>query len=223
MQEHVVPLHLPPLVSFKTYAGTLFPGPLLEYLESEDNNHREACARDWHVIHDGAVKSPQLPSSAQKFTIPPLSPTSYVTRWIVLLAREYQARLITLSTCTMYNIPVVPVPSSTDSVALFSVQAPHIRENYPPVSLNDTVWLRQLRPWDQTFQGVAVEARVHTLQRIAGQVVLRCDALAQPHMWESGVFNIQWVIKMHLLFIVILRLTLYIPRCLKSDSSLPPD
>ena len=97
----------------------------------------------------------------------------------------------------MYQVQLVPIPSitptSTDRIALFSLSAPHIRENYPPVSLNDTVWLRQLRPWDRTLQGCVIEARVHSLQRVVGEVILRCDGLALPHMWESGLFSLQWV------------------------------
>lgn len=59
--------------------------------------------------------------------------------------------------------------------------------------MNDTVWLRQLQPWSLTLQPYVFEARVYSIQRVQGTVTLQCDALAAEGMWESGLFNVEWV------------------------------
>ena len=164
--------------------------PLLDYLDGLDREHREQSAKDWNV---SLTLSPASLSRSSA-ELPPVLPHTYAIRWLRLLSMEYSARLDALASSTMYGVSLTPIRMPPNHpAALFSVSAPHIRENYPPLSLNDTVWLRQLRPWDQGFQGIAFEARVHALQRNSGIITIRCDALPQPYMWESGIFNLQWV------------------------------
>lgn len=144
--------------------------------------------------------------------LPPITPSSYVTRSILLQDSEYHARLAALRSSCLYGVQLTPIeaesklyskdPSSPTQSRhhiprLFTLSAPHIRENYPPLSLSDTVWLRQLRPWNCTIQPFVIEARVHSIQRIAGTVTLSCDTLASPEeggggFWESGIFNVEW-------------------------------
>lgn len=118
---------------------------------------------------------------------------SYATHWNVLLSKEHESRSISLIKSGLYEVPLRPLPPLPDMphASLFLLDVPSIRENYPPVSMNDTVFIRQLRPQTQSFQGLAFEARVYTIQRLAGTMVLRCDPLI--HYWESGLFNVAWV------------------------------
>ncbi|KAF8332336.1 P-loop containing nucleoside triphosphate hydrolase protein [Cantharellus anzutake] len=188
--EQIIPFSPPPAIDFRLYASSIYPIPLLDYLDGLDNKHRALSAKDWNVSNVSSPSSSSRPSTE----LPPLLPHTYATRWIKLMSMEYTARLNALVSSTMYGVSLIPIPMPPNHPAtLFSVSAPHLRENYPPISLNDTVWLRQLRPWEQSFQGIAFEARVHDLRRVGGMIIIRCDALSQPYMWESGVFNLHWV------------------------------
>ena len=188
--ERIIPFKPPPPIDFRLYASSIYPVPLLDYMDGLDREHRELSAKDWNVSQSLSPGS----LSRSSTELPPLLPHTYATRWLRLLSMEYTARLDALASSTMYSVSLTPVQTPPSHPgALFSISAPHIRENYPPLSLNDTVWLRQLRPWDQSFQGIAFEARVHALQRNSGIIIIRCDALSQPYMWESGIFNLQWV------------------------------
>jgi hypothetical protein len=150
--------------------------------------------------------SPQTSHTSQPALppIPKLTPWHYVNRSIILQAREYAARKEALAECSLHGIFIrrlqTPIQHEREypasggiPPALFAIEAPHFRENYPPLAIGDTVWLRQLRPWDRTTQGIAFEARIHTLQRISNIVIVRCDELGAPGVWESGIFNIEWV------------------------------
>lgn len=157
------------------------------------------CAEKWTSTLQALSKSSQTIDSQGNSTrrLPALSPSAYVTRSTLLQDSEYHARLATLKNSALYNVLLTPVPmqSHHDPIngALFTLSTPHIRENYPLVSIHDTVWLRQLRPWSSSLQGLVFEARIHSIQKSSGTVTLQCDALAIDGMWESGLFNVEFV------------------------------
>jgi hypothetical protein len=194
-------IHLRPflLISPRQYSAELFPTPLLDSLESSDEENMLYCAEQWTSTLQALSKSSQTIDSQGNRTrrLPALSPSNYVTRSTLLQDSEYHARLTTLKNSALYNVLLTPVPmqSHYDPIhsALFTLSTPHIRENYPPVSIHDTVWLRQLRPWSNSLQGLVFEARIHSIQKTSGTVTLQCDALAIDGMWESGLFNVEFV------------------------------
>ena len=157
------------------------------------------CAEQWTYTLQLLSKSSQTIDSQGNRTrrLPVLSPVNYVTRSTLLQDSEYHARLAALKNSALYNVLLTPVPmqSHYDPThgALFTLSTPHIRENYPPVSIHDNVWLRQLRPWSTSLQGLVFEARIHSIQRASGTVTVQCDSLAMDGMWESGLFNVEFV------------------------------
>jgi hypothetical protein len=195
------PIHLRPSlpISPRQYSFELFPTPLLDTLESLDGENMRYCAEQWTSTLQALSKSPQTIDSQGNRTrrLPALLPSNYVTRSTLLQDSEYHARLATLKNSALYNVLLTPVPMQPHydptNGTLFTLSTPHIRENYPPVSIHDTVWLRQLRPWSNSLQGLVFEARIHSIQRTSGTVTLQCDALGADGMWESGFFNVEFV------------------------------
>lgn len=207
VHETVIPFTSSQLVDWNLYAGVLYPAPLLMRLAKRDWDNREDCKRNWSLANspspvtsdasngnghtNGANGTSWSPPSR---IVPAIHlPTSYATHWNILLSKEYESRSLSLLKSGLYEVQLLPLPPmpETPDVSLFLLNVPSIRENYPPVSMNDTVFIRQLRPHNQTFQGLAFEARVYTVQRLAGTIVLRCDPLS--HHWESGLFNVAWI------------------------------
>lgn len=167
-----------------------------------DDENMKICADRWASTLRTLPKNPITVqpydgSEPRTRNLPPLSPENYVTRSTLLQDSEYHARAVALQNSALYGVKLSPVSEkpqySPAYAALYTIEAPHIRENYPPVSIFDTVWLRQLRPWSNSLQGYVFEARVHSIQRRWGIITIQCDALAEDGMWESGLFNLEFV------------------------------
>lgn len=112
--------------------------------------------------------------------------------WLGLLREEYTTRIDLLAACCLYSVKLTLLPPAPGLPPLFALEAPSIRENYPPISLDHRVYLRQLRPELHCGQGYAFEASIWNINRVAGVLTLRCDALSHDGMWETGIFNVCW-------------------------------
>ncbi|KAL8276887.1 hypothetical protein RQP46_010715 [Phenoliferia psychrophenolica] len=101
------------------------------------------------------------------------------------------ARRSQLESANLYSVPLLI--SETDPTR-FTLVARSIREGWPPVALGDAVVLRQVYPDQRGWQGIIYEANVESVSRAEGQVLLRCDAFANPMYRRnySGIFNVQW-------------------------------
>ncbi|SGY48952.1 BQ5605_C001g00719 [Microbotryum silenes-dioicae] len=138
--------------------------------------------------------------------IPKLALDTYAQYWIPLQHAEVEARIKQLHDARMYAVPITraPLPPSgsvaPQSPRLYVLQAPSIREGWPPVELGDSLELRQLRPQQRfvdgqttssgTWQGFVFEATIASVYRAKGEVLLRCDGLANHE--ESMIFNVVW-------------------------------
>jgi len=195
------PIQLPPFlpIDSRLYSAQLFPTSLLDSLESLDEENTLYCEAQWNTAHQALLSSTQELDSRGNRTmhLPELSPRNYVMRSILLQDIEYQTRREVLKSSALYDVPVTPIPVQSNygpaRAVLFTLSTPHIRENYPPVSIHDTVWLRQLIPRSNSLQRLVLEARIHSIQKTMGTVILQCDALAVDDMLQSGRFNVEFV------------------------------
>lgn len=148
----------------------LFPLPLHVSLESDRREYADVVYRE-HVQRKLGVL----------IDVPPLSVDSYAQRFLPLILTEFNAIEANLKAATLYGIPVAPLPSTETALGsghYYVFEAPQIREGWPPVTIGDTVLLKQLRwPFKQP-QGLCFEARVWSLQRFLGRIIIRCDQLA---------------------------------------------
>ncbi|SCV71091.1 BQ2448_2679 [Microbotryum intermedium] len=135
-----------------------------------------------------------------------LTPDTYAQHWIPLQHAEVEARVKQLYDARMYAVPIsrVPLPSSgpvsPQTPRLYVLQALSVREGWPPVELGDSLELRQLRLQQRfvngqntssgTWQGFVFEATIASVNRAKGEVLLRCDGLANHE--ESMIFNVIW-------------------------------
>jgi hypothetical protein len=203
-----------PPINFWIYSASLFPGPLLHKLLDKDQERARRCIEEHQKsvsstpsssvshssINSNSPGVPPIPPTLA--TIPsappnlflnlaPLSPSTYAVRWLSLQSEEQKSRAQTALSASLYNTPLsisdTPLP-----LPLFILEAPSIRENHPQIALGDSVFLRQLRPWNKSFQGILFEAFIWNIERRLGKIELRCDALGVPPMWESGHFNVEW-------------------------------
>lgn len=175
---------------------------MLQSLDMIDDQNMRSCADQWATTLRDLPKNhisvqSYDGSEARSRNLPPLSAQAYVTRSTLLQDSEYHARVVALRNSALYSVKLTPATeksaSSSDQATLYTIETPHIRENYPPVAIFDTLWLRQLRPWTNSLQGLVFEARIHSIQRSWGIITLQCDALADEGMWESGIFNVEFV------------------------------
>lgn len=145
--------------------------------------------------------------------LPTLQASTYAGRFIPLLDTEllgmfpfftlnksanlqYTARAQLLHVAELYQSQITPLDADSGEALLpsglparlFSLEARSIREGHPPVDLGDEVNLRQLRPLQQSWQGILFIATVWGINRARGSVILRCEEL-MPNYQEVPFFD----------------------------------
>lgn len=107
-------------------------------------------------------------------------------------ARLHQTELATMFDCRLEVAESYGATSSTGAAppTLFALDAPSIREGWPPVELGDVVNLRQIHGLWTEWPGYEFEATVWEIRRAAGQVILRCEALKAYHAEHR--YNVLW-------------------------------
>lgn len=161
----------------------IWPKPLLDSLVQL----RAHLLQTMHQVH-GEIRKRNL--------IPALTPESYIARFLPLLLIEHQAVIALLQNHTLYGAPLIPVPNFKGapgpvySSSLYILKAPMIREGSPPVQLGDSVWLKQIRWETRSSTGTTFVASIHSINRAASTIILRCDSLFGYR--ESMQFVVQW-------------------------------
>lgn len=116
------------------------------------------------------------------------------------MKHRYNAVTANLNNATLYGVALEPLFASPQDKSAppssfppqgqyFKFEARSIREGWPPVTIGDKVLLKPLNWPEQRAEGVCLEARVWSLQKFAGIIVLRCDKL----IYCPGMsFVVQW-------------------------------
>lgn len=162
-------------------------------------------------VGKGGRTKPETPLSKLQ-GLPPSSPITYARRSIPIQQTELNgtfflrakrpsapykltrsflptARALQLQKADLYEVPLEMGPS-IGPPGRFILKAPSIREGWPPVDLGDILHLRQVFPATRHWQGILFEASIEGIDRAAGAVTIRCDALLAYR--DSMVFNIHW-------------------------------
>lgn len=159
------------------YAESIYPKKLIDDMYTlEQREEREIS----DLLAQGNSNLPHFAEAAQR-------QHAYVKRFLPLQFMEHAARKEDLAQANLYNVPLEPF-KDTNTLHLYKLQAPAIREGWPPLEPNDVVHLRQLRPGVRRWQGIEFVATVHATRRVQGFVILKCQALAQ-HI-ETMHFNV---------------------------------
>lgn len=110
--------------------------------------------------------------------------TLYAAKMLRLQRWEYAARKKDMSAASLYKVSLKPL----DEPHLYLLENPSLRESFPLLEINDHVALRQLRNLVEVpYMGVELMASVHSVRRVLGQVVLRCEELEKYK--DSMLFN----------------------------------
>ena len=175
------------VVDLDAWGEDLFPSGLARRFEEERQENKRLISESWPsnaVQVRVPFSTPAVPTKAvtilppakrkvpavQRRVLPDprlfafpekLSPKEYAKRQMPLLRLEYEARNIQLQLAALFSTPItlnVP-PDATDMLPmLYTFAAKSIREGWPPVDLGDVLIMRQLRPWQSTWQGLAFVA-----------------------------------------------------------------
>jgi hypothetical protein len=135
--------------------------------------------------------------------LPPFRPESYSDRLRQLLEVEFAHRRDMLAAQSLYDIQLNVFPEATKAEAaapwskdhLYSLNLPGVREDYPNLVTGDLLQLRVLASQSDSWLRIAFEAKVYVVHKVAGNVIIKCDALSS-HLKElfTGVqdarFNI---------------------------------
>jgi len=125
----------------------------------------------------------------------PCSPTTYFAYFHQLLEAEMHAALFAYADYNLYNIQLVPYDTSQQ---LFEVWVPGIKEDNPPVKLNDLILLRQLyiNPHmplcadSVSFDGFERGGYIQAIQRVHGKLIVKVDHLTQTSMRFNIMFQL---------------------------------
>lgn len=134
--------------------------------------------------------------------LPPFGPEKYSERLKRLLEAEYSHRRDMLTAQSLYDVQLSVYPPEVKGETalwskehLYGLRLPGIREDYPNLVTGDLLQLRVLASQTESWLRIAFEAKVHVVHKVAGLVILKCDALASQLKTlfkgiESARFNI---------------------------------
>lgn len=119
--------------------------------------------------------------------LPPLRPDSYASRLGQLLQVELAHRRDVLAAQSLYDVQLSVYPEEKDDKMtapawskdhLYSLRLPGVREDYPNLVTGDLLQLRVLASQSYSWLRIAFEAKVYVVHKVAGVVIVKCDALA---------------------------------------------